>query len=49
MICNRCGGAAEVNDQAIGAALRRSALNSGFVIEQQTLALRGVCPACQTP
>jgi Fur family zinc uptake transcriptional regulator len=49
MICNRCGGAAEVNDQAIGAALRRSALNSGFVIEQQTIELRGVCPACQTP
>jgi len=49
MICNRCGGAAEVNDQAIGDALRRSALNSGFVIEQQTIELRGVCPACQTP
>ena len=49
MICNRCGGAAEVNDQAIGDALRRSALNSGFVIEQQTIELRGLCPACQTP
>jgi Fur family zinc uptake transcriptional regulator len=49
MICNRCGGAAEVNDQEIGDALRRSARNSGFVIEQQTIELRGVCPACQTP
>ena len=49
MICNRCGGAAEVNDQAIGDALRQSASNSGFVIEQQTIEMRGLCPACQTP
>ncbi len=49
MICNRCGGAAEVNDQAIGDALRRSASHSGFIIEQQTIEMRGLCPACQTP
>lgn len=49
MICNHCGGAAEVNDQAIGDVLRRSASHSGFIIEQQTIELLGVCPACQTP
>ncbi len=49
MICNGCGGAAEVNDRAISNAVARSASHSGFVIEQQTIELRGLCPACQTP
>ena len=49
MICNRCGDAAEVDDRAIGDALRQSASHSGFIIEQQTIELRGLCPACQTP
>ncbi len=49
MICNGCGGAAEVNDQSIGDALRRSASRSGFVIERQIIELRGLCPACQAP
>ena len=49
MICNGCGGAAEVNDRAISYAVARSAAHSGFVIEQQTIELRGLCPACQTP
>ncbi len=49
MICNDCGCAAEVNDRAVGNAVARSASLSGFVIEQQTIELRGLCPACQTP
>ena len=49
MICNSCGGAAEVNDLAISKALRRSASQSGFAIQQQTIEMRGLCPACQTP
>jgi Fur family zinc uptake transcriptional regulator len=49
LICNRCGGAAEVNDDAIGEAVAQSASHSGFVIEQQTIELRGLCPACQEP
>ena len=49
MICNDCGGAAEVNDEAIGDALRRSASRSGFVIERQIIELRGLCPSCQGP
>ncbi len=49
MICNDCGCAAEVNDRAVGDAVARSASQSGFVIEQQTIEMRGLCPACQTP
>ena len=49
MICNSCGAAAEVNDNAIGDAVAQSASHSGFVIEQQTIELRGLCPACQEP
>lgn len=49
MICNDCGTAAEVNDRAIVEALRQSASRKGFVIEQQIIELRGLCPSCRAP
>ena len=48
LICDACGGAAEVNDQRIGAALRESATEIGFKVERETIELRGLCPRCQT-
>jgi Fur family zinc uptake transcriptional regulator len=47
LICDGCGGAAEVNDHRIGDALHASANDIGFKIERETIELRGLCPGCQ--
>ncbi len=47
LICDACGGAAEVNDRRVGDALRASAGEIGFKVERETIELRGLCPACQ--
>ncbi len=47
LICDGCGGAAEVNDHRIGDALQASANDIGFKIKRETIELRGLCPGCQ--
>jgi Fur family zinc uptake transcriptional regulator len=47
LICGKCGAAAELDDPAIAQAVARGADALGFAVEQQTIELRGLCPACQ--
>jgi Fur family zinc uptake transcriptional regulator len=47
LICRSCGLAAELNDQAIDAAIRKSAAKAGFAIGRRTVEIEGVCPNCR--
>lgn len=47
LICGKCGAAAELDDPAIAAAVLRRAGELGFVVEQQTIELNGLCPRCR--
>lgn len=46
LICDRCGGAAEVNDPEIDQLLAAKAARLGFRLARATVELRGVCPRC---
>lgn len=45
-ICRVCGNAAEVDSSTLNAAIAASAQAAGFVIEQQTVELVGLCDRC---
>lgn len=47
LICDGCGAAAEMEDQAIDRAISRSAAEHGFAVERKTVEVRGRCPACR--
>ncbi len=48
LICNRCGAIGELDDPAIAAAVSaRAAEAAGFIVEHQTIELRGLCAACR--
>ncbi len=47
LICSQCGAAAELDDPAIAGAVLRRAGELGFLVEQQTIELRGLCPRCR--
>ncbi len=47
LICGKCGAAAELDDPAIARAVLRRAAELGFVVEQQTIELSGLCPRCR--
>jgi Fur family zinc uptake transcriptional regulator len=47
LICGRCGAAAELDDPAIARAVVTRAAELGFVVERQTIELRGLCPSCR--
>jgi Fur family transcriptional regulator, zinc uptake regulator len=47
LICTGCGATAELTDPGIEAAIGRRAEALGFAVEQQTVELRGRCPACR--
>ena len=47
LICRECGEAAELDDQAIRLAIRRSAADHGFHALRQTIEVTGVCPNCR--
>lgn len=49
LICSRCGKVEELNDPAIGAALRSAAKPNGFAIHAATVEADGVCAACEPP
>ena len=46
LICGGCGAAAELDDPAIARAVLRRASELGFVVERQTIEVRGFCPQC---
>jgi Fur family transcriptional regulator, zinc uptake regulator len=47
LICSQCGAAAELDDPAIAGAVLRRAGELGFLVEQQTIELSGLCPRCR--
>jgi Fur family zinc uptake transcriptional regulator len=47
LICGACGTAAELDDSGIENAVRRGAERLGFVVQQQTVEVTGLCPDCQ--
>lgn len=46
-ICRGCGVAGEVHDDAIAAAIARSAEETGFRIEAPVVEITGLCPGCR--
>ncbi len=46
LICRHCRSVAELDDQAISDLIISSAAATGFVAEEQTLEVQGVCVAC---
>ncbi len=47
LICRHCGAAAEMRDRRVNKAIGRTASDLGFTLEEATVELRGLCPACQ--
>lgn len=47
VICRECGIALELDEASIRAPIQALAQSVGFVIEQQSLELSGLCPSCQ--
>ena len=47
LICSRCGTIAEIADPNLKARVEESGARHGFVVEPQTLEIRGVCPDCR--
>ncbi|MBO44571.1 MAG: Fur family transcriptional regulator [Rhodospirillaceae bacterium] len=46
LICSNCGRAGEMEDDSIEEAIRISALQNGFKVENQLVEVEGLCPAC---
>ncbi len=46
LICRLCGASAELYDEQVDRAVRRSAVEAGFSIEQSTVEVLGLCPDC---
>ena len=47
MICDDCGAAEELQDEAIVRSLRRLGEDRGFAIGRQVIEARGLCPTCR--
>ncbi len=47
LICNQCHQVAELEDTSVNQVIVRQAAQSGFQVEQQTVEIMGLCPACQ--
>jgi Fur family zinc uptake transcriptional regulator len=47
MICDDCGAAEEIQDEAIVESLRRLGEDRGFAVARQVIEARGLCPACR--
>jgi Fur family zinc uptake transcriptional regulator len=47
LLCEGCGAAAELDDEAIDAAVLAAARRMGFTVNRQTVEIDGLCPACQ--
>jgi len=48
LICRNCRSVAELDDQTISDLIVSSAAAAGFIAEEQTLEVQGVCAACTT-
>ena len=46
LICRGCGAVAELDDEAIARTVVEKAGATGFVAEQQTIEVTGLCPRC---
>lgn len=46
LICRGCGQVAEMNAASVTRALRASAAKAGFLVEQETIEIVGLCAAC---
>ena len=49
LICTDCGTTAEVEDDRLAGAVERRAAALGFMVERQTIEIRGKCPRCRAP
>lgn len=47
LICRDCGAAAELHDQRVNRAISRGAAELGFLVEERTVEVSGICPACR--
>jgi len=47
LLCRSCGQAAEIEGGRIALAISADAADYGFVVEQDTVELRGLCASCQ--
>lgn len=47
-ICTKCNAYAEINSDNIKDAIKNSAQECGFEIQQQTIEIMGICPKCKT-
>ena len=47
LICRDCGAAAELHDPRVNRAITRGAAELGFLAEERTVEVRGLCPVCQ--
>jgi len=48
MICDDCGAAEEIHDDAIVQSLRQLGEDRGFSVARPVIEARGVCPTCRT-
>lgn len=46
LICTKCHGAVEIQDQGISSAVKKSAATAGFSVSRLTIELQGLCPNC---
>ncbi len=47
LICRLCGAAAELADPSVRAAIDAGAARAGFAVEDRTVEVTGLCPACR--
>jgi len=47
LICRDCGAAAELHDSRVDRAIARGAAEIGFLAEEPTVEVSGICPACR--
>ncbi len=46
LLCESCGRAAEIHDDALVAALGAAASAAGFAVRRETVEISGLCPQC---
>lgn len=47
LICIQCNAIAELADREIGRMVNRKATATGFIVDSQTIEIRGLCPRCE--
>jgi Fur family transcriptional regulator, zinc uptake regulator len=47
LLCERCGRAAEIDDDALATALGHAAHAAGFAVQRETVEISGVCSECR--